>query len=84
MSIFETNQDAAEFLGWCTIFNIVLMTFSMVILITMRDRIAAIHGRLFDLEPLHLKGAYFRYLANYKLLTLVFNAIPYVALKLCG
>ena len=82
MPFLETKQAAAEFLGWCTILNIGLMTFSMIALITMRDRIAKIHGRLFDLEPDQIKPAYFRYLANYKLLTLVFNLIPYFAIKL--
>ncbi|MDG2224605.1 MAG: hypothetical protein P8L85_24700 [Rubripirellula sp.] len=84
MPLFETNQDAAEFLGWCVILNIGLLTFSTAAVIAMRDKIADLHGRLFGLEPAELKPAYFRYLANYKLLAIVFNVVPYVALKLCG
>ena len=84
MPLFESTQEAAQFLGWCTLLNIGLLAFSTVMLIAMRDPVARFHGRLFQLDPTDLQQAYFRYLANYKLLTLVFNVIPYIALKLIG
>ena len=84
MPTFESTQAAAEFIGWCALLNIGLLSLSTVMLIAMRDRIANFHGRLFRLDPSELQQAYFRYLANYKMLTLVFNVVPYIALKLVG
>ena len=47
-----------------------------------RRFLAAVHQKWFGLSELDLQREYFRYLANYKILTLVFNLVPYLALRL--
>ena len=84
MPMFQSSQAAAEFLGWCTLLNVSLLALSTVTLLAMRERVARFHGRLFQLDANQLQQAYFRYLANYKILTLVFNLVPYIALKVIG
>ena len=53
-------------------------------LVSMREPIAKLHGRLFDLPPSELSLTYFNFLANYKILIFVFNLMPYLALRIMG
>nr|WP_174839966.1 hypothetical protein [Ruegeria sp. HKCCC2117] len=62
--------------------NIAVLLFTTVMVLLLQDWIAGIHGKLFQMEQQDVKRAYFRYLANYKILTLVFCIVPWLALKL--
>jgi hypothetical protein len=72
----------ANFLGWCTLINFVLLLFSTVMLVMAGNFVAGIHQRLFSIDQAILRTCYFNYLANYKLLVLVFNLVPYLALRI--
>lgn len=77
------SQDLlAAVFGWMTVLNIALLLFTTVMILTLQDWIAGVHSRLFGMDPAQVKTAYFRYLAQYKLMTLVFCLIPWLALKL--
>ncbi|MDG2388313.1 MAG: hypothetical protein P8M30_03230 [Planctomycetaceae bacterium] len=73
-----------EFMGWCLLINVGLIGFSTLSLVLMADTMIKIHQRLFGLDPDVLKQSYFNYLANFKLLVIVFNLVPYLALKMMG
>ncbi|MEM9646409.1 MAG: DUF6868 family protein [Planctomycetota bacterium] len=77
-----TMIDVANFLGWCMIFNFGLLLFTTLVLVMFRKQIVRLHGKWFDMEPGDLPQAYFRYLANFKLLIIVFNLVPYLALRM--
>ncbi len=77
-----TTTEFANFLGWCTLLNFALLVIASIALAVARKPILAIHGRLMGLESESLKVSYFNYLANYKVLILVFNLIPYLALRI--
>ena len=78
-----TNLDILTvFFGWCAIINIGVLLFTTVSLILMKGFVAGIHSRLFGIDQQNLPEAYFSYLANYKLAILLFNIVPYFALKL--
>ncbi len=68
--------------GWMTVLNIAVLLFSTLMILTFQNWIADVHGRLFQMERADIKRAYFRYLANYKILTLILCLIPWLALKL--
>lgn len=70
-----------EFLGWCTAINFSMMLFS-TLLTTGRlgEWTRTVHSNLFGINTDRLSLAYFRFLANYKLLVIVFNLVPYLAL----
>ena len=70
------------FLGWCSVINIALLTLSTLALMGLRKAIATIHARMFGVESSALPIVYMQYLAHYKILILVFNLVPYIALKL--
>ncbi|MFK8115257.1 MAG: DUF6868 family protein [Rubripirellula sp.] len=77
-----TIENLTTLMGWCALLNIGLLATSTVGLVVGKRFATSIHSRLFDLDETELAKAYFQYLANYKIATLVFNVIPYIALKL--
>lgn len=78
----NTIESVQEFLGWCTVINIGLLTVSAIAVITLRSTISAIHGKMFKLDEHELSRLYFQYLAQFKILVIIFNIVPYIALKL--
>ncbi|WP_299984361.1 DUF6868 family protein [uncultured Ruegeria sp.] len=77
-----TQEFLTTVFGWMTVLNIAVLLFSTIMVLALQDWIADVHGRMFQLEQADIKRAYFRYLANYKMLALIFCLIPWLALKL--
>ncbi|MBD8890469.1 DUF6868 family protein [Roseibium litorale] len=77
-----TLQDFTGFLGWCSAINAGLLILSTLLLLIFAGRIKKLHAALFKLETSELPITYFRYLALYKVLIIVFNIVPYAALKI--
>ena len=75
-------EEMIEFLGWCSILNIGLLFVSAGFVIVFRESAVRIHAKLFAMEAEELQRIYFRYLAWYKIAVLIFNIVPYVALKI--
>ena len=71
-------------LGWCSVINIGLLMFSSIMLIAFRGIVLRIHGKMFNLDEKYLSQAYFQYLGQYKIAIIVFNIVPYFALKIMG
>ena len=74
--------SAAAFFGWATLINIVLLLIVALSITVLRCPIAKIHSKLFGMSEAELTPLYFQYLANYKLLVIIFNLVPYIALKI--
>ncbi|WP_170482104.1 DUF6868 family protein [Ruegeria arenilitoris] len=68
--------------GWMAVLNVAVLLFTTLMMLLLQDQIADIHGRIFQMERPDVKRAYFRYLANYKVLTLIFCIVPWLALQL--
>ncbi|MDY0190606.1 MAG: hypothetical protein RBR22_07705 [Desulfuromonas sp.] len=77
-----TIAAVTEFLGWASVINISILLLSTICLLTMRTTIPRIHAKLFSLEEQDLRRAYFQYLTQYKIITIVLNIVPYIALKI--
>lgn len=73
-------ESLREFLGWCTVINIGVMLWSVIMIAMLRDRISGLHAKIFGLEKSEVKLAYFQFLANYKIAVIVFCLVPYLAL----
>lgn len=74
----ETFRD---FLGWCTAINfgvLILMTLSIGLL---RHKIGRLHSRMFGFDESHLPLEFYRFIAYYKMAVLIFNLVPYLALR---
>ncbi len=74
-----------EFLGWCTALNCAILSLSTIMMVTrMGNWAKGIHSRLLNIPIENLNPLYFTFLANYKLAILMFNLVPYIALKIVG
>ena len=80
----NTIETIREFLGWCTVINIGLLVLSSILIIALRGTVSRFHGKMFNLDEKYLSQAYFQYLGQYKIAIIVFNIVPYFALKAMG
>lgn len=78
----ESASTLTAFLGWCTIINIGLLSFSTFILVVFNASVKKLHSRIIKIEPNELNGLYFNFLGNYKIAVIVLNLVPYCALKI--
>ena len=79
-----TISQLTEVLGWAAVINIAYLLLATLLLMFMKEKISAIHGKLFDIDKQELNSKYFDFLSSYKIATLVFIVAPYIALKIIG
>jgi hypothetical protein len=68
--------------GWMTLINFVVLIVSTAGVITFRTTIHTVHGSMFSLDPSELDLVYFQYLGWFKVLWIIFNLVPYIALRM--
>ena len=71
-----------EFFGWCAVINIGLLILATIKLFLFRGPISSIHAKMFNMEKSDLSRAYVQFLAQYKIVILVFSIVPYFALRI--
>jgi hypothetical protein len=71
-------------LGWCALINLALYLLSAVALTQAQRFTVKLHSRWFGQRPDELPALYLRFLGNYKIAILVFNLVPYLALRVMG
>ncbi len=69
------------FLGWCSIINIALLLAATVGLTAFRAKVLRIHSGLLGMSREQLMPIYVNYLACFKVLVIVLNVVPWIALK---
>ncbi len=77
-----TLEAIQQILGWCSVINIGLLVFATITVSTMRGPVIRLHSKMFALGEEDLSRAYFQYLAQFKIAVLVFNLVPYIALRI--
>ena len=78
----DSVQIVREILGWCTVLNTGFLIFTALLLMLAGAPIKRLHAAMFNLSEEDVSRAYFRYFAHYKLLIVVFNLAPYIALRI--
>lgn len=68
--------------GWMTVLNFTLLLISTLILAVFKTRIIRLHSHLTGVAETTLEPVYLYWLGFYKVLILVFNLSPYLALNL--
>lgn len=68
--------------GWMIVVNVAILFVASASILTLQEPISTLHSRMFAMPAQDVKVAYFRWLAQYKLLTLVLCVTPYIALRL--
>ena len=77
-----TIEIMIEFLGWCSVINIGVLILSAVFIIIFNDTVVKIHTKMFEIDRKFIHQEYFKYLAQYKIIIIIFNIVPYFALKI--
>jgi len=79
-----TIETLTELFGWITVINMGLLIFSTVMLLLMKGIAIKMHSKMFSIDEKDLNRMYFDYLGRFKILVIVFNLTPYIALKIIG
>lgn len=69
-------------LAWCTTINLALLILGAILFRISRGWIFRIHGRWYNLSNDQFNAINYGAIAFYKILFLVFNLIPYLALRI--
>jgi hypothetical protein len=72
------------FFLWCTILNGALLGLSVLIVACGGDWVYRVHGRWFGLSRDTFNVAIYAFIGLFKVLVLVLNVVPYVALLIVG
>ena len=75
-----TIEVLKEILGWMTLINLVFYIWTAVACAFMKDFLARITGKMFGISPEANKQILYGYVGAYKLLFIVFNLVPWLAL----
>ncbi len=68
--------------GWMTVLNIGLLLIATGVLYTAGDWATGVHGRTTKLSKDDLNRAYFQWLAQFKMLTILLCLVPYLAMRI--
>jgi len=75
-------EQLTSFFAWCTLLNFAFLLFATLCLMVMRNFIMSTHSKMFGVKESDLPNIYFKYLAYYKIATIVFSLVPYLALRI--
>ena len=78
------SPTLTSFLMWCTILNGSFLLFWTVMCVFAPDFIFNIHHRWFPIPREHFNVVVYAMLGLFKILVLLFNAVPFVALLIIG
>jgi hypothetical protein len=73
-------EEIATFLGWCTAVNFGFLLMTMIVLVCFKKQAQRIHSVMTGLSNDELSRLYFQYMGRFKLLWIVFNLTPYLAI----
>ena len=73
-------QKLTAFFMWCTIINGCLLVLTFILGTIGLDLVASIHGRFFQISREVLNVVYYSFLGLFKIVWLLFNVVPYIAL----
>lgn len=67
---------------WMTIINVSLLVLSSVLVMLLKNIVCSIHAKLFGLTEAKAAMAVYCYLGMFKIMVIIFNIVPYIALLL--
>ena len=71
-----------EFLMWCTVLNVGMLIFTFLITAFGGDWVYKAHNKLYPMGRETFNVVIYAFMGVYKVLVIVFNLIPYLALSL--
>jgi len=77
-------QTLTKFFMWCTILNLGLLIFSFLMLAFAGDFVYMMHGKWFPMPRERLNAVIYSFIGFYKIIVIVFNVVPWIALAKIG
>lgn len=77
-------ETLRSFFMWCSIINFGLLMLTFLLCVTAADWTYKIHGRWFSLSRGTFDAILYSFLGFFKLLVIVFNIVPWIALCIIG
>ena len=77
-------QILISFFMWCTILNIGLLMFSFLMLAVAGDFVYRMHGKWFPMSRERFNAVIYSFIGFYKIIVIVFNVVPWIALAIIG
>jgi len=74
---FETVKN---FFMWCTIINAIIFIFSSIMVILASNFVYKMQGTMFNISRESFNNTVYLYLGIYKIVFIVFNLVPFIAL----
>lgn len=77
-----SQEVLTSFFGWMAALNIAVLVAGTLAILVLKDWAAGFHARLFNIEEAAVRQTMYSWLGSYKVATLVFSVMPYLALRL--
>jgi len=77
-------ETLTTFFMWCTIINASLLVFSAAMILSLQDFVYSMHSKWFHIPRQTFNVAIYSFLGFFKIVFIVFNVVPYVALLIVG
>ena len=77
-------ETVTTFFGWCTVINVGLLLLAGAVWVTLKKAVVAFVAPLFGVTDAELKVEFLRILLQYRAAIVLFNLVPWVALKIMG
>lgn len=78
------TEILSGFLLWCAIINYGLLIVWFLAFLLARDWIFRMHSKFYRISDAQFNAINYAGIAFYKIIILVFNLIPYIALRIIG
>jgi hypothetical protein len=79
-----TLETIRSFLAWCSLINLVLLLFWFAYFALAHDWLYRIHSRWFGIPVERFDAIHYGAMAGFKLGVILFNLVPYLALRIVG
>ena len=73
-------EQVRDFFLWCSIINVALLLFSSLMCICAADWVHGRHGKFFKISREAFDVAIYSFIGAWKILIIVFNVVPWIAL----
>ena len=77
-------ETLTAFFMWCTIINGAMLVFSGIMIILAQDFVYSMHSKWFHIPRESFNVILYSFLGLYKIVFIVFNLVPYLALLIVG
>ena len=77
-------ETLTAFFMWCTIINGAMFVVSAAVCILARDFVYRVHSKWFSVPRETINVAIYSFIGLFKIVFIVFNVVPYVALLIVG